>query len=69
MELVEQLAPGGRLVCPVGPEGGAQELLVVDKDKATGELTRMSDALVRFVPLTDVTKQLSPDSMPTVRFW
>ncbi len=29
--LTQQLAPGGRLVVPVGPEGGSQHLVVVDK--------------------------------------
>lgn len=36
--LLEQLAPGGRLVSPVGPAGGPQELVVVDKDEE-GRLT------------------------------
>ena len=29
--LVRQLRPGGCMIVPVGPEGGAQELLQVDK--------------------------------------
>ncbi|KXZ44345.1 hypothetical protein GPECTOR_69g438 [Gonium pectorale] len=31
--LMAQLAPGGRLVVPVGPEGGPQQLVVVDRDE------------------------------------
>ena len=70
-ELIEQLAPGGRLVCPVGPAGGMQELLVVDKDKDTGKLHRKSESIVRFVPLTDVTEQIGPEksSDNTVNYW
>lgn len=49
--LIEQLAPGGRLVMPVGPVGGVQELLVFEKD-ANGELSRRRSIPVRFVPLT-----------------
>ncbi|EFJ52431.1 hypothetical protein VOLCADRAFT_56082, partial [Volvox carteri f. nagariensis] len=36
--LLAQLAPGGRLVVPVGPEGGPQQLVVLDKD-AQGRVT------------------------------
>jgi len=48
--LLRQLAPGGRLVAPVGPDGGAQELLVVERTP-TG-LTRRMVLPVRFVPMT-----------------
>jgi protein-L-isoaspartate(D-aspartate) O-methyltransferase len=49
--LIDQLAPGGRLVAPIGPAGGAQQLLVLRKDADGRALTR--DVLpVRFVPLT-----------------
>jgi protein-L-isoaspartate(D-aspartate) O-methyltransferase len=48
--LLDQLAPGGRLVAPVGPTYGAQEIIVVDKD-ANGNLTRRTDLPVRFVPM------------------
>jgi protein-L-isoaspartate(D-aspartate) O-methyltransferase len=47
--LLEQLAPGGRLVMPVGEELPYQELVVVDKDSA-GKLTSREVLPVRFVP-------------------
>jgi protein-L-isoaspartate(D-aspartate) O-methyltransferase len=46
--LVDQLAPGGRLVIPVG--GFAQKLLVIEKQK-DGTIHRQSIAPVRFVPM------------------
>jgi protein-L-isoaspartate(D-aspartate) O-methyltransferase len=49
--LVEQLRPGGRLVIPVGPTLGAQELLVVRKSEDGSSVTRRA-LPVRFVPLT-----------------
>lgn len=49
--LIEQLAVGGRLVIPVGPEGRTQSLKVLQKDDRGSMLTR--DVLpVRFVPFT-----------------
>jgi len=48
--LVLQLRPGGRLVIPVGPVGGVQDLVVVEKDQA-GSLTKRSVIPVRFVPM------------------
>jgi protein-L-isoaspartate(D-aspartate) O-methyltransferase len=47
--LVEQLAPGGRLVLPVGEV--FQELVVVEKD-STGAVRQRRVAPVRFVPMT-----------------
>jgi protein-L-isoaspartate(D-aspartate) O-methyltransferase len=49
--LVDQLKPGGRLVIPVGPEPGGQDLLLVEKtaDGTTRETRLFS---VAFVPLT-----------------
>lgn len=47
--LVEQLAPGGRLVIPVGRVH--QELLVVEKGD-DGTLRRFNEGGVRFVPMT-----------------
>jgi protein-L-isoaspartate(D-aspartate) O-methyltransferase len=49
--LLEQLAPGGRLVVPVGPEYGVQNLLCLLK---TEEGTVVTDTLIPvvFVPMT-----------------
>ncbi len=49
--LVDQLAPGGRMIIPVGPDGGVQNLLVVEKSR-DGETTTRNIMPVRFVPLT-----------------
>ncbi|MDP2274807.1 MAG: protein-L-isoaspartate(D-aspartate) O-methyltransferase [Archangium sp.] len=48
--LVEQLAPGGRLIIPVG-ERDDMSLLLVNK-LPTGEVLRQKSLSVRFVPLT-----------------
>ena len=50
--LLEQLAPGGRLVIPVGPDPDHQELELWRKSPATGALSRQVLMQVRFVPLT-----------------
>ncbi len=47
--LVDQLKPGGRMVIPVGPAGGKQELILLRKT-ARG-LERVEVLPVRFVPL------------------
>ncbi len=47
--LLKQLAPGGRLVMPVGSDVGGQELLLVQKD-STGKMTSREVLPVRFVP-------------------
>jgi len=49
--LVEQLAPGGRMVIPVGEPMAVQDLLLVTKDEQ-GEVRTKSLYPVRFVPLT-----------------
>jgi len=49
--LLEQLGPGGRMVIPVGPVHGDQELLLITKD-AAGTVTRRTILPVAFVPLT-----------------
>jgi protein-L-isoaspartate(D-aspartate) O-methyltransferase len=48
--LERQLAPGGRLVAPVGASG--QQLVLVERS-ADGELTRTQLDPVRFVPLIE----------------
>jgi protein-L-isoaspartate(D-aspartate) O-methyltransferase len=48
--LVEQLRPGGRMVLPVGPRYGDQDLVLVTKSE-TGEVTRRTILQVAFVPL------------------
>src|SRR5690606_13395628 len=47
--LVEQLARGGRMVVPVGPEGGSQSLQLLEKSQS-GELTVVDVLPVVFVP-------------------
>jgi protein-L-isoaspartate(D-aspartate) O-methyltransferase len=49
--LIEQLKLGGRLVMPLGPAEGLQQLVVVEK-VAPGQTTRRSIIPVRFVPFT-----------------
>jgi len=49
--LERQLAPGGRLVAPVGASG--QQLVLVERDRERGELTRTTLDAVRFVPLIE----------------
>jgi protein-L-isoaspartate(D-aspartate) O-methyltransferase len=48
--LVAQLAPGGRLVIPIGPAGREQELRLCEKD-AAGALHSRAVLPVAFVPL------------------
>jgi len=50
-DLIDQLAPGGRMVIPVGPQGGDQYLVQVDKDE-NHRISRKNLIGVRFVPLT-----------------
>jgi protein-L-isoaspartate(D-aspartate) O-methyltransferase len=54
--LVDQLALGGRMVIPVGPEGGDQYLLQVDKD-ADGKIHKKIITGVRYVPLVKENEQ------------
>lgn len=49
--LIEQLAPGGRMVIPVGTAYFTQMLMLVDK-RADGRVRTRQIAPVRFVPLT-----------------
>ena len=50
--LLDQVALGGVLVAPVGPDGGTQELVRYLRDAETGELNREPGISVRFVPMT-----------------
>lgn len=49
--LLDQLRPGGRMVIPLGPAGGAQELVLVVKQQ-DGSLIRRRILPVAFVPFT-----------------
>ena len=49
--LFDQLAPGGRLVIPVGPNPDRQELQLWRRVSATGALEKRALMQVRFVPL------------------
>jgi protein-L-isoaspartate(D-aspartate) O-methyltransferase len=53
--LVDQLAVGGRLVAPVGEEGGTQALVVVERTESG--VKRWSVAPVRFVPMTGEARE------------
>ncbi|WP_027858577.1 protein-L-isoaspartate(D-aspartate) O-methyltransferase [Marinobacterium jannaschii] len=50
--LMQQLAPGGRMVIPVGMAGYRQTLLLLEKDQQ-GELKQRTVLAVSFVPLVE----------------
>ena len=56
--LIDQLANGGRLVIPVGEEGGTQYINIIDKDN-NGKITKTQELCVSYVPLTSAEHQLS----------
>ena len=62
--LLDQLAPGGRMVIPVG--GFFQELKVFHKD-AAGKLAEKDIIPVRFVPMTGEVEKTPPERTPEKR--
>jgi protein-L-isoaspartate(D-aspartate) O-methyltransferase len=54
--LLEQLAPDGRMILPVGDAWGFQHLILITKDRS-GELRRRQVMPVRFVPMTGRVQQ------------
>lgn len=52
-KLLEQLKNGGRMICPVGPQGETQQLVQYDKS-SEGEITKKVLMAVVYVPLTDL---------------
>jgi protein-L-isoaspartate(D-aspartate) O-methyltransferase len=48
--LTEQLKEGGRMIIPVGPVGGVQELYLLEK--RGGVVAKKGVLPVRFVPMT-----------------
>jgi protein-L-isoaspartate(D-aspartate) O-methyltransferase len=56
--LLEQLKPGGRMVIPIGPEGGDQKLVAIDRDETDPSKYIQKDITgVRYVPLCDLAYQ------------
>ncbi|XP_073829036.1 protein-L-isoaspartate (D-aspartate) O-methyltransferase [Musca autumnalis] len=53
--LLDQLAKGGRLIVPVGPEGGEQYMMQYDKDNE-GKVHPTRLMGVMYVPLTDLRR-------------
>lgn len=67
-KLLEQLMPGGRMVIPVGREGGAQEYQCIDRNEdGSFEATFLAD--VSFVPLVkgEARQQANRKIGPEVR--
>ena len=56
--LCQQLAPGGRMLIPVGPEDGLQEIYIIDK-QMDGSIHGQRTIGVRYVPLTSRSRQIS----------
>ncbi|VDN25419.1 unnamed protein product [Gongylonema pulchrum] len=56
-ELLSQLAPGGRMLIPVGAAHSDQRFVQIDKDEK-GNVTRIEKMGVIFVPLTNKENQM-----------
>ena len=56
--LVQQLKPGGKMIIPLGPEGGKQTLDLVEKDNEN-RVTKTKLMGVRYVPLCEKKYQLN----------
>jgi len=54
--LIEQLDPRGKLVMPVGDDGGVQQLVVITK-QTDGTVHRKEIVPVRFVPMTGEVRE------------
>jgi protein-L-isoaspartate(D-aspartate) O-methyltransferase len=61
--LIEQLAPGGRLLIPFGPAGEDQDLLVFERSLCGTAVTRKTAGGVRYVPLCSKTEQLGSQAV------
>jgi protein-L-isoaspartate(D-aspartate) O-methyltransferase len=57
-QLLDQLAPGGRLIMPIGEENGTQKLTQLDK-LSDGSAEKKALMSVRYMPLTTREHQLN----------